>query len=341
MEPIIDLTKNKIEEAGVDNFKKTNLLSYTIAIFVVGFLFAVSIISYFLFITPPANFKSGTVIHITSGESVNEIAQDLFNENIISSPFVFKIIVLLTERGKILKIGDYLFDDRENVYDIVVRISNGNYGIEEQTILIREGLSRKEMSTVFKDRLPLFSVEDFMDQTKNDEGYLFPDTYKFFRTASTSIVILNLKNNFKFRTSSLRHDSDSLGDEWESIIKVASLVELEGKTKEDRAMIADIIYRRLKNNMPLQLDAPFLYYMNKASLQLTKEDLFTESPYNTYRNKGLPPTPICSPGIESINAAIHPEPNEYLYYLSDKEGKIHYAKNFEEHKANKKLYLNN
>jgi UPF0755 protein len=91
--------------------------------------------------------------------------------------------------------------------------------------------------------------------------------------------------------------------------------------------------------MPLQLDAPFLYFMNKASLQLTKNDLLADSPYNTYRHKGLPPTPIASPGLESINAALRPKQNTYLYYLSDPEGKIYYADTFEQHKRNKQKYL--
>lgn len=338
MEPNLDISKQKTKQETIKS-KKTNILGFTISIITIG-IFVLSLYAFnYFFINAPSDFKKGTIIKISQGDSVDDIASSLAKNKIVSSKLVFKVLVNIFDVSKKLQQGEYLFENKENAYRVMIRIENAIFNVDEESILIREGLTRKEMAQIFSDRLPSFSEIDFMDLTNGEEGYLFPDTYKFFKTASTSNVVLDLRKNFNFRTSTLKKESDTFGKDWNSIIIIASLLELEGKTKEDRAMISDIIYRRLEKNMPLQLDAPFLYFMNKASLELTKEDLFAESPYNTYRKKGLPPTPICNPGIDSIYAALHPIQNEYLYYLSDKNGKIYFAKTFDEHKINKNKYL--
>jgi len=117
------------------------------------------------------------------------------------------------------------------------------------------------------------------------------------------------------------------------------LVESEGRTKDERSMIAAIINNRLAINMPLQLDATLTYVTGRGSSELTKTDLKMDSPYNTYVYRGLPPTPISNPGKESINAVLDPLPNDYLFYLHDNKGNIYYAKTFEEHVINKNKYL--
>lgn len=339
MEPTIDLTKQTKEIVFSKTRRKPNLVSFTIIMLIIGVFGSFVAFTYLYSYAAPSNWKNGTIITIGEGDNVESIADKLSKSNLISSKLAFKLAVVFTKAGSHLQQGEYLFENNENVYRIVNRIARGIYNIDEVSILIREGLTRKEMASIFEEKLPSFSAEQFMEETKSDEGYLFPDTYKFFKTAGASLVVSDLKRNFDFKSRNLKEKSDSLQLGWADVMKIASLLELEGKTKEDREMISDIIYRRLSLNMPLQMDASFLYFMNKASLQLTKEDLFAESPYNTYRNKGLPPTPICNPSLESISAAIYPKQNEYLYYLSDKSGIIHYAKTFDEHKNNKKLYL--
>lgn len=134
-------------------------------------------------------------------------------------------------------------------------------------------------------------------------------------------------------------DVEKSGRTLNEIITMASLIEEEANTKESRRIISGILWQRIKQGMRLQVDAVFPYIMNKFSLQLTKEDLMDDSPYNTYRYAGLPPGPISNPGWDSIYAAIYPAKTSYLYYLSDREGNMYYAKTFEEHKANKAKYL--
>lgn len=288
---------------------------------------------------PPADFVPKSIVRVNDGSSVQSIATALANAHIIRSPHFFELLVRLRGDDTRMHQGEYFFAQPISLPSVIDRIVNADFGIENVKVLIPEGYTRKDMVKVFQSEFPDFSAADFMSDTATMEGYLFPDTYRFFRTATSGQIVIDMQKTFALKTADLQKEAISKGKRWADIINVASLIELEGKTPTDRAMIADIIYRRLAQNMPLQLDAPFLYIMNKASLQLTQEDLFAQSPYNTYRNKGLPPTPIASPGVESIRAALNPIANEFLYYLSDKEGVIHYAKDFAEHKKNKLLYL--
>jgi UPF0755 protein len=120
---------------------------------------------------------------------------------------------------------------------------------------------------------------------------------------------------------------------------MASLIEEETATPEDRRIVSGILWKRLSSGMRLQVDATFAYTIGKGSLELTTEDLKSDSPYNTYRIYGLPPTPIVNPGLDAITAALHPTSSPYVYYLSDKNGVMHYSKTFEEHKLAKAKYL--
>jgi UPF0755 protein len=289
--------------------------------------------------TPPVEFVPKTIVRIEGGASVKEIAIVLSNAHIIKSPEAFALLVRIKGDDTRMHQGEYYFESPTALPYVIDRIAAGDFGIENVKVLIPEGYTRKDMAKVFQSEFPDFSIDDFMRDTETMEGYLFPDTYRFFRTATSGQIVSDMQKTFIQKTAELQKEANASGRAWPDVINIASLVELEGKTFTDRAMIADIIYRRLAQHMPLQLDAPFLYIMNKASLQLTQEDLYSQSPYNTYRNKGLPPTPIASPGIESIRAALNPTANDFLYYLSDKDGVIHYAKDFAEHRKNKLLYL--
>lgn len=120
---------------------------------------------------------------------------------------------------------------------------------------------------------------------------------------------------------------------------MASIVEEEGKSAKDRAIISGILWKRLSKGMPLQVDAPFRYSVGKDSYTLTSEDLKVDGPYNTYTRKGLPPTPITNPGLEAILAAVRPVTTPYYFFLSEKDGTTHYAVNYDSHLQNKQIYL--
>jgi len=171
------------------------------------------------------------------------------------------------------------------------------------------------------------------------EGFLFPDTYFFPKNISAEEAVKIILQNFNKKTDSVFRKTAADKEVYDILI-MASILEKEARVYETRQTIAGILWKRLEDGMPLQVDAPFQYYKGKNSYTLTKEDLAEDHEYNTYTNKGLPPTAITNPGIDSLRAAIAPTQTNYLYFLSDKHGNMYYAKDFEGHKRNRELYLN-
>jgi len=204
----------------------------------------------------------------------------------------------------------------------------GRFPLVSLKITIPEGYNTRDIAGKFKV-FANFDKENFLKLTPQNEGYLFPDTYFFTGRENEAEIIRIMRNNFQNKAGSVKTE----------ILIMASMLEREARTIKDKKIIAGILWKRLNNDMLLQVDATLNYLNNKTSLEMTKDDLKFDSPYNTYLYKGLPPTPICNPGLESIEAASQPTETEYWYYLSDKKGNIHYAKTFEEHKANKMRYL--
>ncbi len=173
------------------------------------------------------------------------------------------------------------------------------------------------------------------------EGFLFPETYDFEKDVVTENIIRAMLNQFGSKAWPILNKSTEVLQlsPYQALI-IASIVERETNNNfEERQMVADIIIRRLKNNWLLQTDAVLLYYYKDWSKTLTIQDLKQNTPYNVYLHKGLPPTPICSPGETSIKAVLEHKPNNYWYYMHDKNGKIHYSTTFTEHVNNVNKYL--
>ena len=184
-------------------------------------------------------------------------------------------------------------------------------------VTIPEGYNISDITNAFASKLPHFNGVKFLLDTKNREGYLFPDTYVFGSTDNEEDVERIMNDNFQKKITSIRPEIISSGQSEKEIIIMASLIEKEAKGSIDRGFISGILWKRLALDIPLQVD----------------------SAPETYQVKGLPDSPISNPGMEALKAAIHPESSVYLFYLHDKNGTIHYAKNFTEHQANKLKYL--
>jgi UPF0755 protein len=182
-----------------------------------------------------------------------------------------------------------------------------------------------------------FNKEEFLNLAKGREGYLFPDTYFVSGSVNPSEIIQMMENNFTKKITSVPGIATSTHT-LKDIITMASILEGEALPK-DRAVVAGILWKRLGMGMPLQVDSTFSYVNGKNTYELTLDDLKIDSPYNTYEHKGLPPGPISNPGLDAIISALTPTKTKYLYFLTEKDGTIHYAKTFEEHKRNKELYL--
>lgn len=281
------------------------------AVFILFFIF------YFLFLAPPADFKPGSIKIIAEGENLRGLSRELKDEGYINSRLAFESFVIMYGGERHLIPGEYLFKTKLPVYELARRISFGKHGFEAIKVTIPEGLNREEIAALLEAKLPNFKKENFLDLTVGKEGYLFPDTYFFFPTVLEESVVETLENNFEKKIISIRPKIKEFGKSEKEIITMASIIEWEANGDQDRESIAGILWKRLAIGMPLQVDA------------------WPE----TYKEKGLPDHPISNPGLEAINAALHPKSTPYLYYLHAPDGSIHYARNFAEHKANKVKYL--
>lgn len=295
----------------------------------------------FIFWRPPRPFPEHTLVSIKRGESLSQIAEKLQDSNVIRSAFWLKNFVILFGGEKNIVAGDYYFPKPVSVWQVAQTIYKGKFGLISIRITIQEGLSSYEIANLLEKELPSFVGEEFISKVNNAkfEGYLFPDTYFFMPNSKADDVILMMRENFARNIKPYESDIEKFQKPINEIIIMASILEGEGNNLESKRLISDILWRRIRKGMPMQVDAPFKYYNGKNSYTLTKDDLKEDHEYNTYINKGLPPTPINNPGIDSIRAAITPISNQYWYFMSDKQGNIYYSVDFEGHKRNREAYL--
>ena len=272
---------------------------------------------YFLLLSAPSSFPKGVIINIREGSSLRSISFQLKNEKIIRSRTVFEAFVILYGGEKRLMPSDYLFETRTPVFEVARRISKGDRHLAPVSITIPEGFSVSQIADTFATKLSSFDKIKFLEKAKGKEGYLFPDTYFFLVGDNEEIAFKLMTENFEKKFSPLRAEIASQKKTEKEIIIMASLIEGEANGDVDRGYISGILWRRLAIGMALQVDVD----------------------PETYKERGLPKNPIGNPGLASIKAAINPVKSNYLYYLHDKEGKIFYATNFAEHRANIEKYL--
>ncbi|MDO8591091.1 MAG: endolytic transglycosylase MltG [bacterium] len=312
--------------------------------FYVWYLAALSLVFfmatfYVLYIKPPPEFPVKTIITIEKRAGLNEIAQTLLERKIIRSPFWFRIGVILSSGERGVLAGDYFFEKPANLSSVFSRLTNGAFGLTPVKLTFPEGMTSAQMTIVLADDLINFDTKEFLRLTKAKEGYLFPDTYFFLPNVKPDEVLKIFQSNFDTKIKGLAEAIAAFKKPLKDVVIMASILEAEARTTETREIISGILWKRLALGMPLQVDAPFQYIIGKNTFQLTLNDLKFDSPYNTYLYRGLPPGAIGNPGLDSLTAAVTPVKTAYFYYLSDVRGNMHYAKTFEEHVANKELYL--
>lgn len=301
----------------------------------VGILIVIAI----LWILPPAAYPVGKVVRIEKGMTINEAAKHLKEKKVIQSPVLFGILVRLMPWQPGVIAGDYMFNHRSTVFGIAYRLTTGSYDIVPVKVRIPEGATVRDIAIIIDNRLPNFNKLEFMKLASTSEGFLFPDTYFFMPTASTSVLIEEMRNNFNTKTAPLSLPIFKSNHTLLEIVTMASIIEKEAYGVKDRRMISGILWKRINAGMRLQVDAVFPYIIGRNTFDLTKKDLRFDSPYNTYRYAGLPPGPIGNPSLDAIKAAIEPTPSPYWFYLADRKGVTHYSVDFAQHVANKKKYL--
>lgn len=274
----------------------------------------------------PLNPKAAeTMFRIERGQGSWEIAQLLEQERFIRSAFFFEAYTFLRGAAFKLQAGDYLLSPAFSAAKISNRLASGD--IMRRRITIIEGWTVKDIAA-YLEQQSIALAEDIL-VFKDKEGYLFPDTYEIPPGITAEELVSVMTDTFRKK----------VGDVSKDVIIIASILEKEVKGLEDKRIVAGILYKRLQVGMPLQVDATINYITGKRDSQVSRADTSIDSPYNTYRYKGLPPGPISNPGLESINAASEPQKSPYWYYLSTPEGKTIFSKTSDEHAQAKVQYL--
>ncbi len=320
-----------------------------------------------LFFKRPAQGAEAVAFSVTKGESVKKIAGELQRTGIIPNAFVFSSYVRLIQAEDIFQAGDYKLLSGSSISALVEVLTSIN--IKENRFTLIEGWSLKDIVDYLVTKKTINRASDFyfltgrpavdyrktkIDFVKNWtydfladrpayatlEGYVYPDTYRVLDEAGAEGLIKKSLDNFgKKLTPELRAEIARQGKTIHQVVTMASVVENEVRNYEDRRIVADLFWRRLKIGMPLQADSTINYVTQSGRDRSTYDDLKIDSPWNTYKYGGLPLGPICNPSIEAIRAVIYPTPNSYLYFLTDKDGAVHYAKTTAEHANNRVKYL--
>ena len=278
---------------------------------------------------------------IETGENVRSIAIRLKNEGLIKDPIGFFVQVKLLKFDDKLQAGDFRLSPSMNTATIIEELTHGTLDVWLTTL---EGWRVEEIALKLTQELSIPESE-FLKYAR--EGYMFPDTYLLPKDASAAAVARIFEDNFNQKmTVDLKNGIKDQGLTFDEGVTLASIVEREGKSSQDRPVIAGILLNRLRDDHPLQVDATLQYvfgYQPEVKTwwkkDLTDQDKTVKSPYNTYANSGLPPNPIANPGLAALSAVAHPTKTLYWYYLHDKEGKAHYAETLEQHNANIEAYL--
>lgn len=321
------------------SFGRASLTSFLSLNTIFRILLVSGLVIFVFLVSPPPDFPSRTVIIIGKGESLSQISANLKEHHVIRSSFLLNNLIIVQNGERKIVAGDYYFDNPVSTLSVVRRILHGQFGLVPLKVTFPEGLNLFELSEIARVHLAQFDSVEFLERGREKEGYLFPDTYLFLSNAKAIDVITTLEETFEAKIKTLENDISESGRSLKEIIIMASIVEREVSDPEDRRVVSGILWKRLLMGMPLQVDSTFQYINGKNTYELTADDLKIDSPYNTYKYAGLPPTPISNPGMDAIEATIHPEKTDYLYFLSDKEGITYFGKTFEEHKINREKYL--
>lgn len=289
--------------------------------------------------SPPASFESNSLVAIPEDASAAQFAHVLKETHIIRSETAFRVLARVSRYDRHLDPGAYVFQKPLNLLSVLYRVGNAKHGIDPVRITFTEGMTSFDIADTLEKELPGFDKAAFLNEASTSEGYLFPETYDFMPSDTPRAIVNRLKIQFSESISAITPQIMASKHSVSDIVIMASILEREAKSEDDKRLVAGILWNRINKGQPLQVDASFGYAHKENGYTPTADDLDSDSPYNTYRNKGLPPTPISNPGLESLLAAATPATTKFFYYLTGKDGKMHYAQTFEQHKKNRALYL--
>lgn len=315
----------------------------------VALLLIVAGVFFYQISVPKSKSDKQVIYEVKKGQSIHQVASELAKAGTITSAAAFEVYVKLgPARGKLIP-GPYAVRSSMNIREISRLMATGQIAIVKFTI--PEGYTVNKIAKLWEAN-DMGSAEDFVATTKeayqypflaennakgNLEGYLFPATYEVKFNGSPRDLITMMLDAFAKQAQPVIAGQNTTSLTPSEVVTLASIVEYEGKTEEDRKLIAGVFLNRLARGMKLQSDVTVNYATGKSLTSAA--DIKTDSSYNTYIVKGLPPAPIGSPGIESIKAVLAPTKNDYLFFLAGNDGKVYYAKTLSDHEQNIKSYL--
>ncbi|MBP1995692.1 UPF0755 protein [Paenibacillus eucommiae] len=313
---------------------------------------------------PTASSDQEVRVKIPSGTGSAQIAKLLKDEGMIKDSTIFTIYLKMKKEGSRFQAGEYAMKPGMTFDQMIEQMNNGQTVKEEVfRVTIPEGYTIEQIADKLGEQTP-WSADEFLQLMDNPEqfksaaaadlpdnellkhrleGYLFPETYEFKKGSTVEDFIERALQELDKKLDTLPSDwqdrMKALNLNRHQMLTIASLIEREVVLDEERPLVAGVIYNRLNTNMKLQIDATVQYLFDKFKERLYEKDLLVDSPYNTYKNLGLPPGPIASPSIASIKAALYPQETKYFFYLTKKDGtQGHlFAETFEEHKKNKTI----
>jgi len=306
----------------------------------------VFLVSFSYFLLKPVEINNPVIVEIQQGASLNTIAQDLYESGIITDIQKFKLLVRFMNLSKKIRSGEYEFTGRVTPLMVLKFITRGL--VKKYNIIIPEGFTVNQIVQLLVEKglgkeegfRKILADEEFLKnwglEERGVEGYLFPDTYTFFKGMSEREMLDTMIKNFfkKIPQDAERQAQRNNLTLYDAII-LASIVQKETYRKDEMPVVAGVFYNRLRKGIPLQADPTVIYGIPDFSGDLKKSDLKIKSPYNTYIHRGLPPGPICNPGIDAINAVLNPANVPYLYFVSKNDGSHEFSVTLKEH--NKKV----
>ena len=337
------------------DFSKISLKFFKkITLVVIVFLLFVFFFACFEVYVPTNPDSHETITYtVKKGWGDDDIAKDLQKLGIIRSEDFFRLYVLVSLQHSKLQAGEYNLSPNLSIYQIVKKMAQGD--VVKDKIVILEGWDIKDISAYIQskgictqDEFIALTQQDYsnkfdflLDKPKNTglEGYLFPDTYFFNQQTTPDDAIKAMRSLFDQKITTIQDEIYVFGKATSTDVIMASMLEREATSSVDRRIIAGILWKRLDAKMPLQVDSTLAYALDKPGSKLTSADLAATSSFNTYKNLGMPPTPIGNPGLSAIEDAINPTTTNYWYYISDSNGNIHYARTYDEQLANERKYL--
>lgn len=272
-------------------------------------------------------------ITVNKGSSAKDVATILRDNGLILHEIFLLAYIKMTGGDKNIRYGIYVIPKGYSPRQIYGLLLKGPIRpIYAYKITVPEGLTNKQISALTPDPEQFLQLVNSIEYAKEKnipgptvEGFLMPGTYLFEdipdAKALADVMISQFENEWQKLITEMGYELSN-EEKYQKVI-IASLIEEEAKVDEERPLIAQVIYNRLKKGMPLQIDATLQYATQKYGVLLTNEDKEVDSPYNTYKHKGLPPTPISNPGLPSLRSALFPEFGEYLYFVSNADGKTH------------------